>query len=424
MAKRSKGSNIGAVYTDGKLTDIAVNGTPLGVVRAITSDQGIAKTPVGMALNVGNVSMPMFSGASFGRLPCNCAIIGNSLTSGGELARLVSVNAPSVVVGTRAGVGGNTSAKVLARMGSDIPRDVDACMYLESVNDVTGGVSASDHIANVRAIVRNLKARGILPVVLLNGPLNGGQSAAESLYRHLDTLIAWEEKIPVYDPFREFVEPTTGGWISGSDLDGTHPKPATYDAAGRALGTKIANADFASLKPLYNNVAHALNATNSLLLTDTNADGIANNWALIGAGAGVTASLVSASSDGVRGNWQKLDCVAVTGAKQLYLPNITTGFSEGDEIAVCATLKFDVSVGAPLGFAFMELAGGPGAGRKYLAYQIAATSSAFATMVRFRVPAGMTGMQFFTQISGTAYTGAISVAEVAIYNLTKLLPVD
>ena len=74
--------------------------------------------------------------------------------------------------------------------------------------------------------------------------------------------------------------------------------------------------------------------------------------------------------------------------------------------------------------AFLELAGGPGAGRKYLAYQIGAASAAFPTMIRFRVPVGMTGMQFFAQISaGAAYSGAISVAEVAIYNLTTMLPV-
>lgn len=392
-------------------------------IGATLSDQGNANAPGGLSFGAGGVVMPMFLPANFGRVPCNCAIIGNSLTAGGELARLVSVNAPSVMVGTRAGVGGNTSALVLARMRNDIPGNVDACMYLESVNDVTTNAGQAVHTANVRAIVRDFKSRGILPVILLNGPLNGSQSAMEALYRHIDTLIAWDEKIPVYDPFREFVDPATGYWTSGSDLDGTHPTAATYDTAGRALGTKIANADFANLRPLYNNIAHALLTTNSLLLTDTNSDGIANNWGVIGAGAGVTASLVSGAGDGVRGNWQKLDCVAVTGAKQLYLPNITTGFSAGDEIAVCATLKFDVTSGTPLGFAFMELAGGPSAGRKYLAYQIGTSSAAFATMIRFRVPEGMTGMQFMTQISGTGYSGAISVAEVAIYNLTRLLPV-
>ena len=74
---------------------------------------------------------------------------------------------------TNAGVGGNTSAQMLARFDADIPANSGYVVFNEpGVNDTHQGVSATDQAANLERLVAKIRALGATPIYLGPVPLN------------------------------------------------------------------------------------------------------------------------------------------------------------------------------------------------------------------------------------------------------------
>jgi len=101
-------------------------------------------------------------------------VLGDSITAGYGLkaqeALPVQLQAALARAGVaarvrNAGVNGDTTSGGLARLDRAVPKDTDVCVVALGGNDLLMGVAPARTKANLDAIVRRLKARGITPVL-------------------------------------------------------------------------------------------------------------------------------------------------------------------------------------------------------------------------------------------------------------------
>lgn len=102
-----------------------------------------------------------------------------------------------------AGVPGDETTQMLARVQSVINQAPDVCVMMMTVNDKTHGLTLAQHETNLRSLISQLRAANIKVVI-----------ASHPIYRSgVDTWKAWVEKdqsiagelgIPYVDVFREY----------------------------------------------------------------------------------------------------------------------------------------------------------------------------------------------------------------------------
>lgn len=161
-----------------------------------------------------------------------------------------------------------------------------ACVTLIGTNDIGAGTPNATIIANYKTIFSALAAAGIVPVVCSLLPRAAFLSGIHTLNVWLRRY-ALENSYPYVDFYSLIVDPTTGGLAAAYDFgDGLH-----QNAAGGKLMGQAVNDALAFLLPLWQPPLPAANTdatginTNPLFLTDTNADGVPDNWTISGAGA-------------------------------------------------------------------------------------------------------------------------------------------
>jgi hypothetical protein len=123
----------------------------------------------------------------------------------------------------QSGVAGNTSAQVLARMDATLALGPQVAVILIGTNDAAQSVPVATFAANVTAMVRKCKARGV-PVILCPAP---PRAASATSAQHTFTQAYWFEQgggtgtAPTYS----FVNDTSSQLVAGRwaqmDFDGT-----------------------------------------------------------------------------------------------------------------------------------------------------------------------------------------------------------
>lgn len=104
-----------------------------------------------------------------------------------QLERALRAKGVDAVV-TNAGINGDTTSGVLARLESSVPNGTDVAIVSVGVNDVVEhGLSKASAVANVREIERRLRARGIEVLVLPTGKQFQG-SLADKPEFHVEGL--------------------------------------------------------------------------------------------------------------------------------------------------------------------------------------------------------------------------------------------
>ncbi len=350
----------------------------------------------------------------FGRRPMRGTVLGDSIVSGSyNLLNFINVNCPSIFMAENAGVGGNTTTAMLARINTDVgvySSTLDFCFILATANDASGGVTLATHVANMRAIILNLISRGIMPVMLL-GPPKDTNTQTVMQYRLADLVLAEQYGIPCFDPWTSYIDPINGKWTSGASSDGTHPTKAVEKAAGEALGTAIKNGTGATYRPLCD-LNYAGQVATPLFNVDTNADGAADNWIKYGTG---TMSLASAAGDGYLGKWQSM---AAT--------NINSGFyadfaaTPGNYYVATAVVDTAIVSGSPTFGAWVRWQGG---GRDdYLVTLGSTVEGRVRASIGVTAPVGTTSGKFFFDVRGTSSpAGTIKAAEAQVYDITAAL---
>lgn len=244
-----------------------------------------------------------------------------------------------------AGISGNSSAAMLARINTDVPADSVIVPFMEGTNDAAGGATVATHRSNYSAIIENLISRGMVPVMIATPPYDLATGKVE-VYRAVQFYLAQKYGITYWDPWVDYTDPANGKWVAGAASDDAHPTYATQQGGAAKLVAFInQTATPPGFGPRSNtpNVAapsgFLLSGGNCLMLTDTNANGVADGWVQSGT---ATASLVAATG-GFRGNFQRLTTTGGAGSPYLR-KTITTGWAANDELMLSLVIGTNAAV--------------------------------------------------------------------------------
>jgi acyl-CoA thioesterase-1 len=189
----------------------------------------------------------LFAAPALAARPAVVTILGDSITAGYGLpasaalpAQLQLALARSGVSATvrGAGVSGDTTAGGLERLDFSIQRDTNLCVVALGGNDLLQGLDPKATRANLDAIVRRLKARGV--GVVLTGiaapPAIGRAYAIE--FNAAFAAVARTEHVTLY--------PDLLAGIAGDNAlkqrDGIHPNAAGAELIARRLAPFVARA--------------------------------------------------------------------------------------------------------------------------------------------------------------------------------------
>jgi lysophospholipase L1-like esterase len=317
-----------------------------------------------------------------------------------------------IVYGGNLGVGGNTSAQILARVPSAIALKPDWVILETGTNDALQGIAYATFKANVIATVTLLKAAGIK--VALTTIVPSTDAVAKQYIPRFNaflTYYAYANDLPLIDWYNKLANPAgTGGALPAYSVDGTHVNAAGGRVIGQAIVDSLANL-IGNWKPyLAITQTNSNNIFSNGLNVDTNSDGLADTW--VKAGTGV-ATIVTDTA--IVGNWQKLAVTDGTVSKLSLLT--TTGFIVGDRMAFSCRMKSDTVSPSKVNL-YIEFAG-PFTSYYFLRDFDVVLESHISYM-EFDVPAGTTGMRINIASSAGGTNASIQIAQQTLINLTQL----
>lgn len=392
--------------------------TLAGIVPGAVSPTQVARIPgdlyrsnltafLGDSITLGNGGANFFGGQAYPTIACE--------NSGGVIRPYIN-----------AGVSGNTTTQMLARVQSDIINaqavKPGKCIVLGGTNDV-GTIALATSLANLASIYDQLRAAGIEPIGATIPPKTTQQTAIASLNIGIKSLCDKRGMICL-DFHSVLVDPSNGQYLAGYSGDGTHPN----DVGRRAISTLIQ----AKLTPLYRPIGpnlcqdntEAANLISDGMFLGTPSGGVAGSWTGNSVSGTTTPTIVSGDTN-ILGNWQVLTC---TVAGQYYISQtIASGTASPQGWAVGDVLEFAgiVDVNAESGTGGgptvrVHLTGGSG-GDMTPVYQQSTDVTRGVFFRRFTVQTGNTGMaiQAYANHAGTG-TCTVKFAQFSLYNLTRL----
>lgn len=174
-------------------------------------------------------------------------LLGDSITAGLGLpaqdalparlaARLQAIGAAAIVRG--AAVSGDTTADALARVDFSVQPDTRLCLVALGGNDLLQGLEPKLVQANLRAIVRRLKARRIAVLVAgMRAPLTIGSAYAQA-FNAVFPAVARGEGVALYPFLLDGVAQNP----ALNQKDGLHPNPAGVKIIAERLAPAVARA--------------------------------------------------------------------------------------------------------------------------------------------------------------------------------------
>jgi lysophospholipase L1-like esterase len=261
-----------------------------------------------------------------------------------------------------AGVGGNITTQMLARLNTDVITPLSApqydgrtkyCIVMGGVNDST---NASDIVAtataNLTSIYSALITAGITPIAMTITPTSSCDTSTKRA--NWNGINSW---LISYCPAhgitlcnnisacldQEFPATTTPVWKSGYTHDGVHTTAKGAQAIAAALATALTSllptVDHfqAATEFFYGSVLknHAMIGTTGMLNSGITGEA-ARDWEAVG-GAAATASKAD-RADGKAGEWQILTLPASVRLNALPSLDAASGFSVGNLIVAQAEL--------------------------------------------------------------------------------------
>ncbi len=215
-------------------------------------------------------------------------VLGDSIDAApnGWFPYLCILSSQKVTYQRSAGIGGNTTSNMLARIQSDvIVYAPDICIIGGATNDHNQGVPEATTRANYAAMVSALRAAGIAVLVRRTPPCdvaantgswNSVASRRAVIQRHNAWITRWatDRGIPVVDIYTPLVDPATGGLRAAVAGDGTHPSEQGYK--DMATGILAAGLPSIFVGKVFLSSTKADGATansNPVFIGDSNADG-------------------------------------------------------------------------------------------------------------------------------------------------------
>lgn len=170
--------------------------------------------------------------------------LGDSITAGAWPGDIVAADG-KVILLHNAGVGGNTTAQMLARLSTDVlAQSPDVVTVMGGTNDVGQNVPQETTIANLRAIVEAIKAANVKVVLLTIPPRTDPSFAApiRSLNATIQAL-AGSEGVALADIYPALAQ-ADGTYAPGLTADGVHPSVAGNAAIALVVEDALRAAGF------------------------------------------------------------------------------------------------------------------------------------------------------------------------------------
>lgn len=219
-------------------------------------------------------------------MPLTFVAFGDSLTAGSEDATGHKQQFPFMVEAyskgslrmlKNAGVPGNTSADMLARVANDVIRyKPKLCFLLGFTNDTANSFSNATTLANLSSIYALLQAAGIQLVFIAAPPLSTSTPVRQAQELKNAALREWCDAnyVAHIAPWGFATDTATGAWASGFSGDSTHPQPRYYGNVARAI---VAATVLPPVSPrlALSNVQADNSVTNGLFLNGT---GVPTGW--------------------------------------------------------------------------------------------------------------------------------------------------
>ena len=295
-------TSIGAATT-ASVTAVADDVAALATVATTGAYTDLSGTP--SLAHVGGLPMVAFLGDSISnpagstktgtgsvQFGAKCWQIWASMLSGGKF-----------LVGHIGGAGGATTATVVSTWLPALIAEATpviapkACVVLIGTNDAGTAVAFATTKANLISIWTGLSAAGIEPILCTLTPRSGAVA-----YQQINAFIRWYaaangHKLIDFAQAPTLCHNNDGTWLSGLASDGIHPTDLGAKAMGQIVADKFAEWGMLTsgpwLTPAQADGMNTISATNSLMMTDTGADGVPDSWALTGSGG--TSALASAT---------------------------------------------------------------------------------------------------------------------------------
>jgi lysophospholipase L1-like esterase len=218
---------------------------------------------------------------------------------------------------TNAGVGGDTTAMMLARFDTDVtPHAPTVVHILGGTNDASGTLTTVT-LPNLTAIIAKVRAIGAVPILGLIPPNNTTtkSEAFNAAYRRLAASLG----VAVIDYCAPLVDPATGSYLATYNRDNTHPTDAGFVLMGQAFAAAFAKIAPPWVPPLPDRNASTSNLIANGLFLNPGATAFPSSWNG-GSGTGITTTTETGAPIG---NWVKVDAAASSGNAQLF-QNIAT----------------------------------------------------------------------------------------------------
>jgi lysophospholipase L1-like esterase len=337
-----------------------------------------------------------------------------------------------------AGVGGETSAQILARVQGDVVAYTPGWCHVQAgTNDIGQGVSAATTKANLTAIWDALDTAGIR---ILVGTIPPRASYTGSQRADAELLNSWivdqgrqRANLVVVDYHAVLAYPGTSGagaYNLTYNYDTVHPSVSGAYAMGRLLADTLT-----LLVPPANFLLTGEGDARNLLTANTRflsggSGGVIGGWGLTTSGTPTLTYAKVARTDNVPGNWQSVVMDPANGVNFVLVNNASVGASLAIGDTVTGALEYQLSgldaTGTTGTKAFqLILTAYNGSSFTSVATDLATATENFPTASRsgvlrtppLTVPSGTTLMQLQIKAFGG---GTYLFDRAAIYNHTKL----
>ena len=234
------------------------------------------------------------------------------------------------------GIGGETSAQILARISSVVAYNPNYCHILVGANDIGSGIDSSITIANIKAMAEYFLNNDIVPIIGTIPPRNTLTTQQKANTFTINNWIknyAYNQNGVICVDYYAYVAKAVDGLAkTGLLIDGTHQNGKGAYFMGyafyEALKDKI---------PEYPQLPYSNIDTNNLIpnpMFTGDSSGLATSWVKTGT---LTASKI-ASSDLLDSEWQNLNLSSVNDSSILVE---ASGYSVGD--IVYGVVEFEAS---------------------------------------------------------------------------------
>jgi lysophospholipase L1-like esterase len=418
-----------AAYT--ALTDVDPATLAVVVQTFAATPDALMQQVDGNAASAFRVQADARQSATFGPVkgarPGNkCVFLGDSLTKwqdAGYSQRVSLANLAAILSNQRlryarnAGIGGDTTAQMLARFDSDVtPYAPNVVHLLGGTNDTASTVA--DTLTNLASIVGKIRSIGAVPVIGTPPPKSAASTAERTRLAALAAGIkryAENQGIPLVDYRRALVDPATGGYLTAYYNDGTHPNDAGFTLMGQLCSDTVSPILPPWSPPLANENADPNNLLANGLFLDSGATGTGRGSWTGGTGTGVASSVVTGDTT-IRGSWLRWDMAASTTAMQCY-QNVATAPVPGHTYLLIGKIKTAWTSGGNM-FQVRNRITTAGTTDMMPLNNISVTLPDGTFYIEYVCPAAATAQQ--VSIMSATGTGSIQVAQMTLYDLTAM----